>query len=253
LKELSRARVAQLTPTLGAERARTIVGYLRAHPDVLQQQALAGIPLARARLAASLTAYRAGAKTQATQLALSAYLDGVEPVEPQLNARDAALRAQLETAMGAYRTALTSSTSVESVSKQADEVDGLLARAQEVTNDAAGDAAATSWVLLRILVREGLEALLVVVALLAFLRKAARPEALRYVHAGWSLALVAGGITWAIASYAISISGAGRELTEGAVVAVCGVRAAWGRFVDAPEKYRRSLAGVSEGEDGLRA
>ncbi|WP_395117835.1 FTR1 family protein [Rhodanobacter sp. FW102-FHT14D06] len=215
LKELSRVRVAQLTPTLGAERARAIVGYLRAHPDVIHQQALAGIPLARARLAASLTAYRAGAKTQATQLALSAYLDGVEPVEPQLNARDGALRAQLETAMGAYRTALTSSTSVASVAKQSDEVDGLLLRAQEVTSDAAGDAAATFLGAFTILVREGLEALLVVVALLAFLRKAARPEARRYVHAGWSLALVAGGVTWAIASYAISISGAGRELTEG--------------------------------------
>ncbi|MGB5939738.1 MAG: FTR1 family protein [Rhodanobacter sp.] len=215
LKELSRARVTQLTPTLDAARARAILGYLRAHPEAIQQQALAGIPLARARLTASLTAYRAGAKAQATQLALSAYLDGVEPVEPQLNARDGALRAQLETAMGAYRTALTSSTSVASVSKQADEVDGLLLRAQEVTADAAGDAATTFLGAFTILVREGLEALLVVVALLAFLRKAARPEALRYVHAGWSLALVAGGITWAIASYAISISGAGRELTEG--------------------------------------
>ena len=215
LKELSRARVAQLTPTLGAERARTIVGYVRAHPDVIQQQALAGIPLARARLAASLTAYRAGAKTQATQLALSAYLDGVEPVEPQLNARDGALRAQLETAMGAYRSALSGNTPMASVVKQADAVDGLLVRAQEVTADAAGDAAAIFLGAFTILVREGLEALLVVVALLAFLRKAARPEALRYVHAGWSLALVAGGITWAIASYAISISGAGRELTEG--------------------------------------
>lgn len=215
LKELSRARVAQLTPTLGAECARTIVGYLRAHPDVIQQQALAGIPLARARLAASLTAYRAGAKTQATQLALSAYLDGVEPVEPQLNARDSALRAQLETSMGAYRSALSGNTPVESVVKQADAIDGLLVRAQEVTADAASDAAAIFLGAFTILVREGLEALLVVVALLAFLRKAARPEALRYVHAGWILALVAGGITWAIASYAISISGAGRELTEG--------------------------------------
>ena len=215
LKELSRARVAQLTPTLGAERARTIVGYLRAHPDVIQQEALTGIPLARARLAASLAAYRAGAETQATQLALSAYLDGVEPVEPQLNAHDSALRAQLETAMGAYRTALSSSASMASVVKQADAVDDLLVRAQEVTTDAAGDVAAIFLGAFTILVREGLEALLVVVALLAFLRKAARPEALRYVHAGWMLALVAGGITWAIASYAISISGAGRELTEG--------------------------------------
>lgn len=215
LKDLSRARVAQLTPTLGVERARTIVGFLRAHPDVIRQQALAGIPLARARLAASLAAYRAGAPTRATQLALSAYLDGVEPVEPQLNARDGALRAQLETAMGAYRTALSSNASVASMVKQADAVDGLLVRAQEVTTDAASDAATIFLGAFTILVREGLEALLVVVALLAFLRKAARPEALRYVHAGWILALVAGGITWAIASYAISISGAGRELTEG--------------------------------------
>src|SRR3546814_11560914 len=92
--------------------------------------------------------------------------------------------------MGAYRTALTSSTSVASVAKQSDEVDGLLLRAQEVTSDAAGDAAATFLGAFTILVREGLEALLVVVALLAFLRKAARPEARRYVHAGWSLALV---------------------------------------------------------------
>jgi len=66
-----------------------------------------------------------------------------------------------------------------------------------------------------ILVREGLEALLVIVALLAFLYKAERHESARYVHLGWVLALVAGGITWALARYAITISGAGRELTEG--------------------------------------
>jgi high-affinity iron transporter len=213
LKDLSGARVAQLTPTLGAQRARTIVGYLRAHPEAVQQ-ALAGIPLARGRLAASLAAYQAGEPSQATQLALSAYLDGVEPIEPQLNARDNALRAQLETAMGAYRTALSSRASADVVVKQAGAVDALLARAQQATAEGS-DAATTFLGAFTILVREGLEALLVVVALLAFLRKADRPQALRYVHAGWILALVAGGITWAVASYAISISGAGREVTEG--------------------------------------
>ncbi len=214
LQELSRTRVEQLTPVLGTERARAIVGYLRAHPEAVQQ-ALTGIPLARGRLAASLAAYQAGASSQATQLALSAYLDGVEPVEPQLNARNGALRAQLETAMGAYRTALSSHASIDTVVKQAGDVDGLLVRAQQVTAEGASDATATFLGAFTILVREGLEALLVVVALLAFLRKAERPLALRYVHAGWILALVAGGITWAVASYAILISGAGRELTEG--------------------------------------
>ena len=66
-----------------------------------------------------------------------------------------------------------------------------------------------------ILLREGLEALLIVVAMIAFLRKAERPEVLRYVHGGWVAALVAGGATWAAATFFISISGASRELTEG--------------------------------------
>jgi high-affinity iron transporter len=214
LQELSRARVAQLAPTLGEAQARAIVGYLRAHPDAAQQS-LQGIPLARGRLQASLAAYRSGAKTEATQLALSAYLDGVEPVEAQLNTRDSALRARIETAMGAFRTALSNGAPVDVIVKQGGEVDGLLARAQDITAETAGDATTMFLGAFTILVREGLEALLVVVALLAFLRKAERHEALRYVHAGWVLALVAGGITWAIASYAISISGAGRELTEG--------------------------------------
>ena len=66
-----------------------------------------------------------------------------------------------------------------------------------------------------ILLREGLEALLVVIAMIAFLRKAERTEALPYVHGGWVGALAAGAGTWAVATYAIGISGASRELTEG--------------------------------------
>lgn len=214
LKELSQARVGQLTAVLGADQARAIVGYLRSHPDVVEQS-LAGLPLARGRIAASVAAYRSGATAQATQLALSAYLDGVEPVEAQLDARDGALRASLETAMGAYRTTLSQGASAETVVQEAKRVDALLAKAQMATAEVTGDPASTFLGAFAILVREGLEALLVVVALLAFLRKAERPEALRYVHAGWVLALVAGGLTWAVARYAISISGAGREVTEG--------------------------------------
>ncbi len=66
-----------------------------------------------------------------------------------------------------------------------------------------------------ILLREGLEALLIVVAMLAFLRKANRSDVLYYVHGGWVAALVTGGLTWIVATYFIGISGASRELTEG--------------------------------------
>ena len=214
LKELSEARVAALAPSLGVDQARIILGYLRGHPSAVVT-ALSGLPLARGRLEASVAAYRANAPTEATRLALSAYLDGVEPVEPQLNSRDDALRARLETAMGAYRTALSNGAPLAAVTTQAAEIDALLSRAQTTLSDAPADATTTFLGAFTILVREGLEALLVVVALLAFLRKANRLEAARYVHAGWVLALVAGAITWAMASYAVTISGASRELTEG--------------------------------------
>ncbi|MEO6342999.1 MAG: FTR1 family protein [Dokdonella sp.] len=212
--ELARVRVAQLVPTLGADVAREIVGYLRAHPNVVEKS-LRGLPLARGRIAASVAAYKSGAKSEATQLALSAYLDGVEPVEPQLNARDGALRAKLETDMGAYRSALASTAQPDMIERQAADIDALLVRAQHVIADGGGGATATFLGAYTILVREGMEALLIIVALLAFLRKANRNDAVRVVHAAWILALVAGGITWAVATYAVSISGASREVTEG--------------------------------------
>ncbi len=213
LKELSQARVAQLAPALGVDTARAIVGYLRGHPDAVQQ-ALSGVPLARGRVAASLAAYRAGNNAEATALALSAYLDGIEPVEPQLTDRDAALRSRIETAIGAYRTALARKAPATEIVTQAQTIDVLLAQAQDVLSG-NNDPTATFLGAFTILVREGLEALLVIVAMLAFLRKAGRARAVRYVHTGWVLALVSGGITWAIARYFITISGAGRELTEG--------------------------------------
>lgn len=214
LKELSVIRVGQLSIILGQPRARAAVGYLRANPQALQQ-ALSGVPLARARMNASFAAYRSGAHKEATQLALSAYLDGVELIEPQLNARDSALRADIETAMGAYRTALTKQAPLATVTTQAEAIDALLARAELALSEGSDDSISIFLGALTILLREGLEALLVVVALLAFLRKAKQTTAIRYVHAGWILALVAGAITWVLARYVISISGASRELTEG--------------------------------------
>jgi high-affinity iron transporter len=66
-----------------------------------------------------------------------------------------------------------------------------------------------------ILLREGLEALLIVIAMIAFLRKAERQDVMGYVHGGWIAALAAGVATWFAATYLIEFSGANREITEG--------------------------------------
>src|SRR5699024_8634991 len=152
---------------------------------------------------------------EAVQLALSAYLDGVEPEEPRIDARDSNLRGRIETAMGSYRTTLSRHAAEDTVAKRAHEADALLVRAQMLLSDASSGPSATFIGAYIILVREGMEALLVVVALLAFARRTTVPGATRPIHAGWLLALGAGVATWALARYAITISGAGRELTEG--------------------------------------
>src|SRR5262249_31667519 len=66
-----------------------------------------------------------------------------------------------------------------------------------------------------ILLREGFEAILIVAAMVALLVKAGRRDALAYVHAGGLAALALGAVTWLVASYVVSVSGARREVSEG--------------------------------------
>ena len=212
LEELSRARAGQLAAGFDLATARGVLGWLRQNPAAVLE-APRGLALARAKLAASLAAHQAGRAEDAVQLALSSYLDGVEPDEARLDARDRALRGRIESGMGAYRSAL-SGRGGDAVA-QAAAVDALLVEAQSVLQASRASPGTAFIGSFTILLREGLEALLVVIALLAFLHKAGRSESVRYVHYGWVLALVAGGITWLIATYFITISGASREVTEG--------------------------------------
>ena len=213
LQELSHLRADQLDSVLGAQEAEQLVGYLRTFPAELDEAAT-GLALARGRLQASFNAYQHGDNKGAISLALSSYLDGVEPVEPALNAKNNALRQKIELTMGVYRTALSRGVFVDELTPQVAHIDALLAEAQEVTGKSY-DASTVFTGAFTILLREGLEALLVVVGILTFLNKSGRREALPYVHAGWASALAVGGLTWFVARYFIEISGASRELTEG--------------------------------------
>jgi high-affinity iron transporter len=205
----------ELGRAIGQNKADAVIAYLRAKPQELSAPTPASLAVARERLAQSLAAYRAGDRRNAERLALSAYLDGFEPVEPILTARDATLMARIEGAMGEFRTAIGRGEPAEVLADKAAVIDGLFADAETVLSPDAASDVSTFIGALTILLREGLEALLIVVAMIAFLRKADRPEVLPFVHGGWIAALVAGGATWAVATYAISISGASRELTEG--------------------------------------
>lgn len=213
LQALTQLTPAALAQAIGDEKARALTGFLRRHPEAIMSSGT--MSLARARLAESITAYAGGNRSKAIDLALSAYLDGFEPAEPTLKARDPALVVRIEAAMGELRAAMSKNEPAETVRERADHLRSLFDAAEGALSSQEAGIGSSFAAAFAILLREGLEALLIVIAMVAFLRKAERSDVLPYVHGGWISALVAGALTWTGATYLISISGASRELTEG--------------------------------------
>jgi high-affinity iron transporter len=207
---------AELARDIGPERAARVYAYLRAHPEAIgQAPGETPLGLARALLTQALAAYRAGDRAAATELALRAYLDGFEPVEAALSTRDGSLVGAVEREMGGLRAAIGRGAPAEDVAARAERIQALFERAESALAPSASDRASTFVGAFAILVREGLEALLIVVAMIGFLIKADRRPLLRWVNAGWAIALAAGAATWWVAQRFITISGASREMTEG--------------------------------------
>jgi high-affinity iron transporter len=166
-------------------------------------------------LDASLDAFRNGRVAAAQDLAVTSYLDGFELVEPALDAVDRGLRQSVEAEMIRYRAMLRAGSPIAQVEAQVATLRTLLARAERALSGSGLGAGAAFAGAFAILLREGLEAILVVAAVLAIVRRAGRRDALVAIHAGWLGALALGAVTWVAATYLIAISGATREALEG--------------------------------------
>ncbi len=197
-----------------------VLAYLRGEPAALASGRESPIDFSARVLADSVTAYRRGDVAQAHQLAVTAYLEGFELVEAPLSAVDNGLKTRVEAEMLRYRTLIQSRAPRETVEAQARTIAALLDSARERLDAARLSPVTTFTSALVILLREGLEAILVLAALVAMLIKSGRREGLPYVHAGWIAALALGGVTWVVASYVVTVSGASREVTEGVTALV---------------------------------
>jgi high-affinity iron transporter len=194
-----------------------VLAYLRGRPDAVGEDALAR---SERLLRESAAAYRDGRRDAAQALATAAYLEGFELVEPGLDAADRPLRMAVEKEMGGYRALLRGGATTEAVDAQARTIAALLDQARARLAPGGLPPLAAFGGALLIVLREGLEAILVVATIGAVLFKAGRRDALPYIHAGWVAALALGGVTWAAASYVLSLAGATREATEGATALV---------------------------------
>ena len=150
--------------------------------------------------------------TLAYQYAVSAYLDGFELIENNLQAVAPELKNTIEQQMLQLRQQIKlqqiSSADIEQIILR-------LQQAQRAMNETELAPVNVFLLALLILLREGLEALLVVAAIYSVAVKTEQPALKRSVHYGWLAALALGAVTWVVASFVINISGASRELTEG--------------------------------------
>jgi high-affinity iron transporter len=203
--------------------ALRMLTFLRSRPEAIGPSHES--PLARSArfLRESLETYRSGQRQAAQELAVSAYLDGFELVEASLDTVDRRLRMAVEAEMMRYRTMIKNGEATAAIEVQAARIQGLLAEARSLLEGRHLSSVASFVSAFVILLREGLEAILILAALVALLIKAGRRDTLPYVHVGWIAALALGGLTWLIASYIIAISGSTREVTEGVTALVAAV------------------------------
>ncbi|ERH54999.1 FTR1 family protein [Pseudomonas simiae] len=226
LADLARQTPNEVLAASGPAAAATFRAQ-RAQPPQVKRGPAQLLDYTATTLDKSLAAFRNGDHEQAYDLSVAAYLEGFELVESSLDNVDANVRKDTEKALMAYRQSLQDGLPVEQVQQRLDVAKGKLTESAGLLGSDG-----LSWSLsyisgLLILLREGLEAILVLAAILAFLRNTGQQSAVRSVNVGWGLALLAGLATWALAAYVIDVSGAQRELLEGCTALFASVMVLW--------------------------
>lgn len=170
---------------------------------------------ARTDLDESMTAYRSGNFEKATSLALKSYLEGIEPFEAKIRANDANLVTKVEAQMAAFRNFLTATSVKEETESKYKEIITTFGEINSVITEKKMSPNLAFSAAFAIFLREGFEAVLIIITLLSVIRSFEAKKAAHWVHAGWVSALLLGLATWFGSGFVISMSGANRELTEG--------------------------------------
>ncbi|MDZ7343778.1 MAG: FTR1 family protein, partial [candidate division KSB1 bacterium] len=157
----------------------------------------------------SVDAYRRGDFAAAHKLAVDGYLQGFEPIEAYL---ERSLKTGFENALARYRQNLNERRQAEPAFTL------VLEKLDEARAALTGSALTRGFYLLQaltILLREGVEAALLIALMFAFAAAADQRWMKPYILGGAVGGLAAGGLTWLAAQYLINITSLGNEALEG--------------------------------------
>jgi high-affinity iron transporter len=173
-------------------------------------------------LSAAAAAYAEGDALAAAQVGDLFYEFEESGFRDRLAAADQTLYKGLETEWLAVRRLMKSGAPAAEVDAQAEVARTKIQEAKALLGVAVGTTALFFGSFLLIF-REGFEALLVIGALAAYLRKSQRDDRVRDLYLGAGAAVVASLALWALAKTVIEISGAQAEMIEGVTLLVATV------------------------------
>jgi len=160
-------------------------------------------------------AYKGNQKDKAQTLALNAYLHGVEPMENQIKASNPSLVPEIENKMIEVRSAIKQSKSLQTLNQKVEAATLSIQQAQSLLNNQDYSFWFTFMMAGSILLREGLEAVLIILVIISVLKSMGANRSLKFVHGGWIIALFLGIISWFFAESLIQMSSLQREMMEG--------------------------------------
>jgi len=172
---------------------------------------------AESELDSALVAYAEGRTSAARQFALRSYLEGIEPVEPAIGARDKTLLIEIEARMMAVRGAIEDDAGGAALSEAVDRAKATIGSARRTLAAGSGGFWFSYLVAASILLREGLEAFLIILAILGVLHAAGQQHAAKWVHGGWITAVSVGIAGWFLSDMLLGLGAAKREVMEGAI------------------------------------
>ncbi len=170
------------------------IAQLRLQQPETQNNAF--LSIAVANLDNALKAYANGDYTAAGDAAALAYLEGVEPVELSLRASDPKLAERLERQLSGVRKLIADRVLEAQLTDSVAAAKVTLTQAGDILDNKEYSFAMAFFMAASILLREGLEAFLVIMVILSILNKAELRSSKKYVHAGWITAVLIGIGLW---------------------------------------------------------
>jgi high-affinity iron transporter len=176
----------------------------------------------RLKLDEVIAVYNQNDTSQALATARSAYLDSYENIEIPLRPIDPDFTLEMEIKFAELRNLITSNAPPDQVVSKVAELKSGLDESERFVSGIGVVAPAIAFSSsFSIIFREGLEAALILGAILTYLEASRNEKYKKHVYAGVALAIALTAVTWVIAEFVIEISGAERELIE----AIAGISA----------------------------